>query len=72
MCCFGSFGDLAWQSTCRCRWCQLFAGKHVTEISGSLVAYKVYILEDFSTLSEARRIVCDSFKTFGMLGSIRL
>ena len=37
------------QSPCRCRWCQSFADNHVAEISCSAVAYKGYVLEDFST-----------------------
>ena len=52
-------------------WRQSFADKHVAEISGSPVAYKGYVLTS-AHLSEARRIVCDSFNIFGMLGSIGL
>ena len=72
MCCFGYFGDLGRQSLCRCMWCQSFADKHVTEISGSPVAYKGTSWNTSAHLSEARRIVRDSFNIFGMLGSIGL
>ena len=57
------------QSFCRCMWCQLFADKHVAEISGSPVAFKGYFLEDFST---SFRSTCVNCVIFGMLGSIGL